>query len=72
MLVYNSFATPNLDNLIPFEVALGRKAVLTPRFEFKPKASITGTHSEAHEKLQERLLYFRKMLEDSDPTECLL
>ena len=37
MLVYNSFATPNLDNLSPFEVALGRKAVLAPRFEFKPK-----------------------------------
>ena len=53
MLVYNSFATPNLDNLSPFEVALGRKAVLAPRFEFKPKAPITGNHSEAHVKLQE-------------------
>ena len=30
MLVYNSYATPNLDNLIPFEVAIGRKAVLAP------------------------------------------
>ena len=28
MLVYNSYATPNLDNLSPFEVAMGRKAVL--------------------------------------------
>ena len=64
MLVYNSFATPNLDNLSPFEVALGRKAVLAPRFEFKPKAPITGNHAEAHAKLQERLLYFRKRLEE--------
>ena len=37
MLVYNSFATPNLDSLSPFEVALGRKALLAPRFKFKPK-----------------------------------
>ena len=28
MLAYNSYATHNLDNLSPFEVALGRKAVL--------------------------------------------
>ena len=64
MLVYNSFATPNLDNLSPFEVALGRKAVLAPRFELKPKAPLTGNHAEAHVKLQERLLYFRKRLEE--------
>ena len=30
MLVYNSYATPNLDNLSPFEVAIGRKAILAP------------------------------------------
>ena len=30
MLVYNSYATPNLDNLSPFEVAIGRKALLVP------------------------------------------
>ena len=51
MLVCNSFATPNLGNLSPFEVSLGRKAVLAPRFEFKPKAPITGNHAEAHVKL---------------------
>ena len=28
MLEYNSYATPNLDNLSPFEVAIGRKALL--------------------------------------------
>ena len=60
MLVYNSYATPNLDNLSPFEVAIGRKAVLAPRFEYKPRIPITGTHAKAQEKLQERLLYFRK------------
>ena len=62
MLVYNSYATPNLDNLSPFEVAIGRKAVLAPRFEHKLRIPITGTHAEAHVKLQERLTYFRKRL----------
>ena len=64
MVVYNSFATPSLDNLSPFEVPFGRKAVLAPRSESKPKACVTGTHVEAHVKLQERLLYFRKRLEE--------
>ena len=31
MLVYNPYATPNLDNVGPFEVAIGRKAFLAPR-----------------------------------------
>ena len=61
MLVYNSYATPNLDNLSLFEVAIGRKAVLAPRFECKPDTPITGTHAKAHENLQEKLLYFRKI-----------
>ena len=45
MLVYNSYATPNLDNLSPFEVAIGRKALLAPRFEYIPRIPITGTHA---------------------------
>ena len=64
MLSYNSYATPNLDNLSPFEIAIGRKATLAPKFEYKPRIPITGTHAEAKEKLQEKLAYFRKRLED--------
>ena len=52
MLVYNSYATPNLDNLSPFEVAIGRKALLAPRSEYKPRIPITSTHAKAQEKLQ--------------------
>ena len=43
---------------------MGRKAVLAPRFECKPKTPITGTHAKALENLQEKLLYFRKRLEE--------
>ena len=55
---------PNLDNLSPFEIAIGRKALLAPKFEYKPGVPITGTHAEAKEILQGRLSYFRKRLED--------
>ena len=46
MLSYNSYAPSNLDNLSPFEVAIGRKATLAPKFEYKPRIPITGTHTE--------------------------
>ena len=36
MLVYNSYAAPNLDHLSSFEVAIGRKGILAPKFEYKP------------------------------------
>ena len=64
MLSYNSYATTNLDNLSPFEIATGRKATLAHKFKYKPRIPITGTHAEAKEKLQEILAYFRKRLED--------
>ena len=59
MLICNPYATPNLDNLSPFEIAMGRKAVLAPRFEYKPSVPTTGTHAKAHENLQGKLLYFK-------------
>ena len=64
MLVYNLYATTNHESLSPFEVAIGRNALLAPRFENKPRIPITGTHTQAKEKLQERLTYFRKRLEE--------
>ena len=41
---------------------MGRKAVLAPRFEYKPSVPITGTHVKVHENLQEKLMSFRKRL----------
>ena len=60
MLVYNSYATPNLDHSSPFEVAIERKAILAPKFEYKPPIPITGTHVQAKENLDEKLKYFKK------------
>ena len=59
IFICNPYATPNPDNLSPFKIAMGRKAVLAPRFEYKPSVPITGTHAKAHENLQEKLVYFK-------------
>ena len=37
---------------------------MVPKFEYKPRIPITGTHAKAKEQLQEKLAYFRKRLED--------
>ena len=62
MLSYNSYATPNLDNLSPFEVATGRKAILAPKFDYKPRIPITGTHAEAKENYKKNCLISEKGL----------
>ena len=49
MLVYNSYASPNLADFSPFELVFGRKANICPEFEFKPQVPITGTHKQAFE-----------------------
>ena len=59
MLVYNSYASPNLADISPFELVFGRKANICPEFEFKPQVPITGTHKQALDELQKKLKYFR-------------
>ena len=54
MLVYNSYASPNLADFSPFELVFGRKANICPEFEFKPQVPITGTHKQAFEILQKK------------------
>ena len=61
MLVYNSYASPNLADFSPFELVFGRKANICP--EFKPQVPITGTHKQAFELLQKKLRYFRQALQ---------
>ena len=63
MLVYNSYASPNLADFSPFELVFGRKANICPEFEFKPQVPITGTHKQAYEILQKKLRYFRQALQ---------
>ena len=70
MIVYNSFATPNLDNLSPFEVALGRKAVLAPRFEFKLLLLVIMLKHMLS--CKKDFCFSEKDWKNLDPTECPL
>jgi hypothetical protein len=64
MLTYNSYTTPNLDGLSPFELAYGRKAKIVPQMEITPVAPVSGTYKEYHEKLQKKLKYLRDHLQE--------
>ena len=60
MLTYNTYNTPNLDNLSPFELALGRKSILVPRLENALHIPITGTFAKAKQVLEQKLKYLRE------------
>ena len=62
MLAYNSYSTPNLDGLCPFELVFGRKPNVLPLQEAMPKVPITGTHKQYYEQLCSRLEYLRRHL----------
>ena len=63
MLTYNTYNTPNLDNLSPFELALGRKPILVPRLENTPHIPVTGTFAKAKQVLEQKLAYLREKLQ---------
>ena len=63
MLTYNTYNTPNLDNLSPFELTLGRKPILVPKLENVPHIPITGTFAKAKQVLEQKLKYLREKLQ---------
>ena len=63
MLTCNTYNTPNLDNLSPFKLALGRKPILVPRLEKTPHIPVTGTFAKAKQVLEQKLKYLREKLQ---------
>ena len=63
MLTYNTYNTPNLDNLSPFELALGRKPILVPKLECTSHIPVTGTLAKAKQNLEQKLKYLREKLQ---------
>ena len=63
MLTYNTYNTPNLDNMIPFELTLGRKPILVPKLECTPHIPVTGTFAKAKSILEQKLKYLREKLQ---------
>ena len=52
-----------MDNLSPFELALGRKPILVPRLENTPHIPVTGTFAKAKQVLEQKLKYLREKLQ---------
>lgn len=63
MLCYNTYTSPNLDGLSPFELVLGRLAKIIPELEQTPEVPVTGTFSTYLTKLKAKLKYFRQQLQ---------
>ena len=63
MLTYNTYNTTNLDNMSPFELALGRKPILVPKLECTPYIPVTGTFAKAKSILEQKLKYLREKLQ---------
>ena len=62
MLAYNSYNTPDLDGLSPFELVFGWKPNILPLQEAMPDAPISGTYREYYLNLREKLKYLRDHL----------
>ena len=52
-----------MDNLSPFELALGRKPILVPRLKNTPHIPVTGTFAKAQQVLEQKLKYLREKLQ---------
>ena len=60
MLTYNTYSTPNLDGLSPFELTFGRKAKITPNIELNPDAPISVPFHKYLTELQNKPKYLRQ------------
>ena len=59
MLTYNSYASPNLCDLSPFELVFGRKPRIVPILEVTPPIPVTGTFKDAYEILNKKVEIFQ-------------
>ena len=73
MLCYNSYTTPNLDNMSPYELVLGHRANIAQDLEIRPNVVVSGTFKDYYERLKENLKYMRDRLQKfrSERTELL-
>ena len=73
MLCYNSYSTPNLDNMSPYELVFGHKATISHELEIRPDVVVSGTFTEYYEQLKKNLKYMRDRLQKfrSERTDLL-
>ena len=62
MFAYNTFNTPNLGNVSPYELTYGRKARPLLDFDSKPDIKLSGTFREYYELLNKKSKYLHNVL----------
>ena len=63
-LTHNTYNSPNLSNHSPYELVFGRKPKLLLDLETDPHIKVSETYKEYNEKLDKRLKYLHKILQD--------
>ena len=63
-LAHNTYNSPNLSNYSPYELGFGRKPKLLLDLETDPDIKVSATCKEYSEKLEKRLKYLHKILQD--------
>ena len=63
-LAHNTYNSLNLSNYSPYELVFGRKPRLLLDLETDPDIKISATYKEYYERLEKRLKYLQKVLQD--------
>ena len=63
MVMYNSYASPNLDGLSPYKSVYGRKAKVAPDLEISVSAPVAGEYHDYVCLLQKQLTVLRTHLQ---------
>ena len=71
-LAHNTYNSPNLSNHSPYELVFGRKPKLLLDLETVPDIKVSATHKEYYERLEKRMKYLQKVLQDFKMTQLLL
>ena len=64
MFMYNTFNTPNMTNLSPYELVFGRKSKLLLNLETKPDIKVSGIFKDYFDLLNKRLQYLHRLIQD--------
>ena len=63
-LAHNTYNSLNLSNYSPYELVYGRKPKLLLGLETDPDIKVLATYKEYYERLERRLKYLHKVLQD--------
>ena len=63
-LTHNTYNSLNLSNYSPYELVFGRKPKLLLDLETDPDIKVSATYKEYYERLEKRLKYLHKILQD--------